>query len=42
MQLYKNHVKPFEPKNEWDDRNRLYSIHPYLNDSAGYPGSVSR
>ena len=42
MQLYKNHVKASEPKNEWDDRNRLYSIHPYLNDSAGHPGSVSR
>jgi protein-ribulosamine 3-kinase len=42
MQLYKSHVKPSEPKDEWDDRNRLYSIHPYLNDSAGHPGSVSR
>ena len=34
--------KASEPENEWDDRNRLYSIHPYLNDSAGHPGSVSR
>ncbi|KAL8776507.1 MAG: hypothetical protein Q9213_008248 [Squamulea squamosa] len=31
-----------EPVDEWHDRNRLYSIHPYLNDSAGHPGSFSR
>ena len=42
MQLYKSHIEPSEPVEEWDDRNRLYSIHPYLNDSAGHPGSVSR
>ena len=42
MQHYKDLVKPSEPVEEWDDRNRLYSIHPYLNDSAGHPGSVSR
>ncbi|KAI4127312.1 MAG: hypothetical protein LQ338_003272 [Usnochroma carphineum] len=42
MRLYQRHVEPSEPVDEWDDRNRLYSIHPYLNDSAGHPGSVSR
>ncbi|KAG8531040.1 uncharacterized protein KY384_004397 [Bacidia gigantensis] len=42
MRLYQRHVEPSEPVEEWDDRNRLYSIHPYLNDSAGHPGSVSR
>ncbi|KAL9003318.1 MAG: hypothetical protein Q9188_003794 [Gyalolechia gomerana] len=42
MSLYQSHIEPSEPVEEWDDRNRLYSIHPYLNDSAGHPGSVSR
>ncbi|KAL8827721.1 MAG: hypothetical protein Q9170_006898 [Blastenia crenularia] len=42
MKLYQRLIKPSEPMEEWDDRNRLYSIHPYLNDSAGHPGSVSR
>ena len=42
MRLYQRHFEPSEPVEEWDDRNRLYSIHPYLNDSAGHPGSVSR
>ncbi|KAL8940034.1 MAG: hypothetical protein Q9211_002465 [Gyalolechia sp. 1 TL-2023] len=42
MRLYQRHVVPSEPVEEWHDRNRLYSIHPYLNDSAGHPGSVSR
>lgn len=42
MRLYQRHIGPSEPVEEWDDRNRLYSIHPYLNDSAGHPGSVSR
>lgn len=42
MRLYQRHVEPSEPVEEWDDRNRLYSIHPYLNDSAGHPGSASR
>ncbi|CAN9145415.1 unnamed protein product [Alternaria alternata] len=36
------HIEPSEPVEEWDDRNRLYSLHPYLNDSAGHPGSISR
>jgi len=42
MRLYQRHHEPSEPVEEWEDRNRLYSIHPYLNDSAGHPGSVSR
>lgn len=42
MKLYQDHIEASEPKGEWDDRNRLYSIHPYLNDSAGHPGSISR
>jgi protein-ribulosamine 3-kinase len=42
MRLYHNYMEPSEPAEEWDDRNRLYSIHPYLTDSAGHPGSGSR
>ncbi|KAI4257179.1 MAG: hypothetical protein L6R42_005826 [Xanthoria sp. 1 TBL-2021] len=42
MRLYQRHIEPSEPVDEWNDRNRLYSIHPYLNDSAGHPGSFSR
>ncbi|KAH8802638.1 Fructosamine kinase-domain-containing protein [Xylogone sp. PMI_703] len=42
MELYETHVERSHPVEEWDDRNRLYSIHPYLNDSAGHPGSLSR
>ncbi|KAF2435950.1 hypothetical protein EJ08DRAFT_580000 [Tothia fuscella] len=42
MRHYQRHIEPSEPVDEWDDRNRLYSLHPYLNDSAGHPGSVSR
>jgi protein-ribulosamine 3-kinase len=42
MQLYQRYVKPSQSVEEWDDRNRLYNLHPYLNDSAGHPGSSSR
>lgn len=42
IRLYQRHIEPSEPVEEWDDRNRLYSIHPYLNDSAGHPGNASR
>ena len=42
MRAYQQHIEPSEPVEEWDDRNRLYSIHPYLNDCAGHPGSQSR
>ncbi|KAL4963062.1 Fructosamine kinase-domain-containing protein [Aspergillus stella-maris] len=39
---YRRYIQPSEPASEWDDRNRLYSMHIYLNDSAGHPGSLSR
>ncbi|KFA66676.1 hypothetical protein S40285_09199 [Stachybotrys chlorohalonatus IBT 40285] len=42
MRHYQRHIEPSEPAEEWEDRNRLYSIHPYLIDSAGHPGSLSR
>lgn len=42
MRSYQREIEPSEPVEEWDDRNRLYSIHPYLTDSAGHPGSASR
>ena len=42
MRMYQRHIEPSEPVDEWDDRNRLYSIWPYLVDSAGHPGSDSR
>ena len=42
MRFYQRHIEPSEPADEWDDRNRLYSIHPYLVDSAGHPGNPSR
>lgn len=41
-ELYKAHIPPSEPKAQYDDRIRLYSLHPYLNASAGHPGSISR
>ena len=42
MRLYHDQIRPSKPEEEWDDRNRLYSLHPYLNDSAGHRGSRSR
>ncbi|KAI5918578.1 Fructosamine kinase-domain-containing protein [Camillea tinctor] len=42
MSIYQGIVKPSEPADEWDDRNRLYSLHAYLTDSAGHKGSISR
>lgn len=42
LRLYQRHIERSEPVDEWDDRNRLYSLHPYLNDSAGHRGSISR
>ena len=42
MRLYQRHFEPSDPVEEWDDRNRLCSIHLYSNDSAGHSGSVSR
>ncbi|KAJ5740558.1 hypothetical protein N7493_000430 [Penicillium malachiteum] len=42
LRFYHRHIQPSDPVSEWDDRNRLYSLHLYLNDSTGHPGSVSR
>lgn len=42
QKLYQTLVEPSESKEEWDDRNRLYSLHPNLNSSAGHPGDRSR
>ena len=42
MRLYQRLIEPSEPVDEWDDRNRLYSLFPYLVDTAGHPGSESR
>ncbi|KAK8111327.1 uncharacterized protein PG998_007784, partial [Apiospora kogelbergensis] len=42
MRMYQQYIEPSEPVEKWDDRNRLYSIHPYLTDAAGHPGSHSR
>jgi protein-ribulosamine 3-kinase len=37
LRLYKTHLPSSEPVEEWDDRNRLYGLHPNLNNSAGHP-----
>ncbi|KAH7309169.1 Fructosamine kinase-domain-containing protein [Stachybotrys elegans] len=42
MRSYQRLIPPSEPAEEWDDRNRLYSLHPYFTDSAGHAGSLSR
>ncbi|KAK8034517.1 hypothetical protein PG993_009512 [Apiospora rasikravindrae] len=42
LRMYQRFIEPSEPVEEFDDRNRLYSIHPYLTDSAGHPDSQSR
>lgn len=39
---YQREVPPSEPVDEWDDRNRLYSIKCAVCDSAGHAGSKSR
>jgi protein-ribulosamine 3-kinase len=39
LRQYKAIVPESEPRGEWDDRNRLYSLHPNLNNSAGPPDS---
>lgn len=35
---YLKHYEKSEPKDEWDDRNRLYSIKSKINMSADHPG----
>ena len=42
LQTYQAQIPPSEPVDEWDDRNRLYSVYVYLVESAGHPGSESR
>lgn len=42
IRLYQRHCEPSDPAEEWDDRNRLYSIRALLNQSAGHPGSIAR
>lgn len=42
IRLYQRHIEPSDPAEEWDDRNRLYSIRALLNQSAGHVGSVAR
>jgi fructosamine-3-kinase len=42
LRKYLCHTESSEPAEEWDDRNWLYSIYPYITDSAGCPGSLSR
>ena len=39
---YQRHIEPSEPAEEWDDRNRLYSIHPNLLGSAKHPETPYR
>lgn len=42
LDLYQRQIQRSEPAKEWDDRNRLYSIHPLLVASAGHKESTSR
>lgn len=42
LEAYQQLVKPSEPAEEWDDRNRLYSIWIHIIQSAGHPGSQAR
>ena len=39
---YLENYPPAEPKEEWEDRNRLYSLKYNLNYSAGHVGNVCR
>lgn len=42
---FKEYIRNFdaaEPVEEWEDRNRLYSLKHNLNYSSGHPGSVAR
>ena len=39
---YRRNYKAAEPLDEWDDRNRLYSLKYNLNYSGGHPGNVTR
>lgn len=39
---YFTHYPQAEPKNEWEDRNRLYGVKYNVSYSARHPGSVTR
>jgi protein-ribulosamine 3-kinase len=39
---YMRNFEPAEPTEEWDDRNRLYSLKYNLNYAIGHPGNVAR
>lgn len=39
---YRRNYKAAEPLDEWDDRNRLYSLKYNLNYSGGHPGNITR
>lgn len=39
---YMRNFEPSEPADDFDDRNRLYSLKYYLNYSVGHPGSSTR
>jgi len=39
---YLQYFEKSEPKEEWDDRNRLYSVKTKLNMSADHPGEDGR
>ncbi|OAR03061.1 hypothetical protein LLEC1_04716 [Akanthomyces lecanii] len=42
LSLYEKEIPPSEPAEEWDDRNRLYSIYAYLVASGSHFGSSFR
>ncbi|KAK0702880.1 Fructosamine kinase-domain-containing protein [Apiosordaria backusii] len=42
IQHYKQHYPPAEPAEEFDDRNRLYSLKGAINYSVGHPNSSLR
>ena len=42
LRVYKRYIGPSEPASEFRDRQRLYTIHSYFNDSAGHDNSKSR
>lgn len=42
MKAYKNHFPAAEPEDEFDDRNRLYSIKVAINYSAMERGNTGR
>jgi len=39
---YMRNYEAAEPKQQWDDRNRLYSLKYNINYSGGHPGNITR